>query len=698
MTNSLSPKLNNRTFDCWIIIKKTCDRGGGFLIMKPEEVKNLSKKILLVIFVIIVMFTSCSTVSETSFLQEKNELTLFVDYLNKERQKYVQPEDGYYDTIYSYMNFPKSYYTCLTENELKNLRTVKNVKGQISYEEAMYDIDIFFRMLKYSSARYDFNGGDEAYYAAKVRIEDRIKQYENKKVPVYTLAQIMSEEMGFVKDNHFKINSFQVFYKNNSQTLKYQTYLSNLFFGKDDQGYYLLENPAQYYVSCSNEDVMMVPYLSKDGSIVHTLVLYCPPVRVPSQTEIKLTEDSVNISWSPTIESSVVFQSNDYIEVENIAYCNFQDEPEIDLYQIGAKARSKDIIIVDLRQNGGQHCGGFFLGLLRHPAYQAKVGFERRTMLSHPSEIKYGQECSVVIEATPEEVLSSPGKISNCKNLIIALVNNKTGCASEDFTNYIRFINNSIIIGTNTMGHLDGGSGGEGINNGIDGFNRYLPNSGIKVTNDNGFALYYDNQDLTGKGFLPDLFVSDTGDDLVLALNMLVKNGLITEDTKETLLEKSSKYSNEDIFVPAEISDDNDNFTGKPYSCRFCEATDFEFVSEHGNRYYRCTHCKTDMDHEAMMKEVKGFWKASANGIQFTLIHGNYDSADKQIIVDNILYKPISAGNWYHESDEHVQEEFIEFDNGVIFFEKISEDKLICNLTWNGREYQNISFVRSKSI
>ena len=429
----------------------------------------------------------------------------------------------------NYMNFNPDYANSITQAEALSLVTKRDRKESVSYAEARSDVDLYFRLLRYRLGHYDVLGGDTVFYAARDAVFAKLEAYKNTNISTSTLADIIVSELGFIDDCHFSVDGHQVYYEYNTATLKYETYLSGLGFGKDADGYYQLkDNEKYYYLWCEDENATMVPMLSSNGKLSYSLVLYCPPASKPASSTVALLGPElleVTVHWKETTGKTIQ-DGLAYKETDNIAYVGLTGRSEYaekQLYMLANMAKKKDIVIVDLRSNGGIHGYEFFRGYLDEDPTIDEVACVRIGM-TNAQGLKPGEEHS--------ELLGIPngGVLHEGKNLTIVLVDNETGCAPEEFSEYFRFISNTIVIGTNTCGHLDGGTTSYGDWDGAlyDPVYLHLPNTGMEIVASANLALYGDYESMVGKGFLPDLYVESTGKALESVVAMLADQGLIS--------------------------------------------------------------------------------------------------------------------------------------------------------------------------
>lgn len=461
-------------------------------------------------------------------------LKSFIKEVDSRRSSLVRGDD--YISVFKdkYVKLEPEYSRSITKDEALALMERRERKDSVSYDEAVADVDLYFRLLRYRLGHYGYLGGDEVFFKARDAVFDKLTAFKGNNVSTSTLASILVSELGFIDDCHFGIDGHQVYYEYNTNSLKYVTYLSGLEFESDDDGYFFEDKTGKwYYSSCDNDNAMIVPMLNSKGELYYSLVLYCPPDSKPSRSVVSYVgpgDKKKTVTWDDTRYGDPNMRFG-YKETENIAYVGLVScgaEIENQLYDIARKARQKDVVIVDLRSNGGTHGYEFFKGYVDSPVSLNEVAMSRVGMTNN-FDMQPGGEHVELMD------VSGTGKVNDSKSITIVLVDNSTGCAPEEFSQYFRFINNCIVVGTNTMGHLDGGTTTWGACdwNKYDMVNLHLPNTGMEIQASTNLALYGDYESMVGKGFLPDIYVDDTSKALKYVLAMLNSEGLISNEAAD---------------------------------------------------------------------------------------------------------------------------------------------------------------------
>ena len=172
------------------------------------------------------------------------------------------------------MSVNEEYSKSISKEEALSVMINRERKDSVTYEEAVADVDLFFRLLRYRMGHYDSLGGDDVFFEARDNVLAALQGFKGKKVNTSVLSTLLSSNLGFIDDCHFEIDGHQVFYEFNSDSLVYRTYLSGLEFRKDSDGYYIEADGTRYYFdSVDTEDAKIVPMLSSEGELVYSLTL-----------------------------------------------------------------------------------------------------------------------------------------------------------------------------------------------------------------------------------------------------------------------------------------------------------------------------------------------------------------------------------------------------------------------------------------
>lgn len=171
--------------------------------------------------------------------------------------------------------------------------------GRISVDEAVYDVDFFFRALKYGYGGYYYFGEDNFKKAQEEVLSDI---FGNSRIYVFNLIQSLRNSLKFVRDGHFSIDCETSI---DDEDFRFEYYYSGLELGKDDFGYYLLDDETKWYcMPVDNPYVRVAPFLTESGYFTYSLFQFCPVTVAHENNILKLFADEetreINVTWAWT--------------------------------------------------------------------------------------------------------------------------------------------------------------------------------------------------------------------------------------------------------------------------------------------------------------------------------------------------------------------------------------------------------------
>ena len=141
-----------------------------------------------------------------------------------------------YDQLLEYIPNDPEAKALLTREEIKLLKEEREMKETlIPYDEAVADVELYFRTLKYAYALYYYFGGDEAFNAA----QQEIMAYLEGKDGIYAedLAQCIYDSLDFIRDVHNQISG-RHYGENRQQRYEYHYSAEPHDFSADEHGFY----------------------------------------------------------------------------------------------------------------------------------------------------------------------------------------------------------------------------------------------------------------------------------------------------------------------------------------------------------------------------------------------------------------------------------------------------------------------------
>lgn len=403
----------------------------------------------------------------------------------------------------------------LSAKEVNILRR-SNRQKTVTYEEAVADVDLYFRSFKYAYGAY-YYFGDKVFNEIKENVLNDLKGKTT--VTPGELDSILKKHMSVIRDGHLS----------RTHNVDYESYYCvGQHFMKEGSRYYkLIDGKKWYYEKCDSDYVTMKPFLTEKGALVYTPVWFYYRDRVPESTVMTLKSGGTRITETLTWTATEAYSGGGYqfSKEDNIAYIAIRSfsgaEGEFNKFLTSAyKVKSADIIIFDLRANGG--------GTDRYPRqwianYSGQSPSTRMMTVTRYSglfgNVPNGQEYYTSG--------GSRGKLIENDARIIILVDDKCLSAGEFAVKQLQTLDNAIVIGSQTGGcTFCCGS-----------FIRLsLPNSGVAYSM--GSTMFWLDDDENGDdiGIEPDIWC-DPGTSLEAVLMMLVRNGDTDIETAWALLQ-----------------------------------------------------------------------------------------------------------------------------------------------------------------
>lgn len=420
-----------------------------------------------------------------------------------------------------------------TDREVAELLEVKEKKSVISYEDALSDIETYFKILKSSYGAYTYFGGDEKFNEAK---KQAIQSLGNKsEVAFNDLSNSLIEALSFVRDDHFSIN-----YKRPGITelTKYvHYYASSIQFDLDGKGYYQDYDNVRWYFDEENNNTKFIsvePTLNSDGSIVYSLVFFGPKTEINLRDSLVLSSENrnktLNFEWvqskNMTVDPVEVDTDKVY-HFDNIPYIPFRrahfGRDVINNYKAaGSRVANDNYIILDARGNTGSgdpnQYGwmGSYIGDNSYMYDYKQIYSYKTSKLSLKAFESFGNRlASDYSKLGLWNVVSDQGKWIENDNHIIVLLDSQIGSSGEAMIYMLRGMDNVTFIGSNTTGCTICGMV----------FDAYLPKSGLPIRMGMMLAMPENGQNIDAIGIEPDIWCDpSTSLEAVLKMIKLFQN------------------------------------------------------------------------------------------------------------------------------------------------------------------------------
>ncbi len=426
------------------------------------------------------------------------------------------------NSLYKYDNFMGDY----IDNAAFDFTGTQPFRVHTSH--VLADVDLFFRLLKFGYAGYQYMGGDEVFLKAKEDIVAEIEK-SGEQVLRASFSNILRENLNFLQDANFLI-------ENERQFKRYSLYTDESYpFIRDDRGYYVIIENEKYYLQSTDkgrvEDYLYLS-LDREGELVYFLGIFSFSTdKVPIEIKISLSGDKGTrtetvllkiANYNPRYSTSKAYnymesQGIPVLEIRRLMATNTNLATQLQNFVRDAvKVKYSDCFIIDLRGNlGGQigygqrwlnnyigqdlYYGHFAASLCSNIALQA-----RQKVID---EVKDVDQKNRLSKALDEDRNYLPGwgpikylSLIEAKNpnTIFVFMDRFSSGACEDFICMLRRMNNVILIGENSMG----GQLIEDVGNFI------LPNTKVSVSFGSTMRMNAQLKDNEGVGCMPDIWIS----------------------------------------------------------------------------------------------------------------------------------------------------------------------------------------------
>ena len=385
-----------------------------------------------------------------------------------------------------------------------------NEDGSFSVAQVEADLQYFFDYLRSNYGLYLYFGGDEAFNAAREAIIHQVREEET--LTVERFSEILWENMRFIRDGHFSID--------NRSLLGSLTphFFIEIPFHKTENGYQTEDGKLVIAVDGYDDlDLLFKRSLSREGDIVYYPVVMmehlnrmsaCPPLQLTyadTSTQMLFSEPYQRLETDIT-ESEVTRMST----VEGI-----KSFTSIGCYmkrfsEAAKELKTEPLSIVDLRFNrGGNYTtlSEWFVNYTYRqvPAHCICIGAklpEEQDLLQGYMKLEHGK----AIFADPDDFVSND-------SLLVVLTSKRSASGAELFVDMTHNLENTLIIGENTAGCLQG-TGGMVLT---------LPYSRLKFSCGTAVNLWPEGQFSEGYGLEPDLWCPAVYSEEA-AINFLKKN------------------------------------------------------------------------------------------------------------------------------------------------------------------------------
>ena len=408
--------------------------------------------------------------------------------------------------------------------------TGRRQSGSIGRAAAEADVELFFRAIRASYGAYYYFGG-ENFDAAEAEVMDWLAARGS--VQSCELGEKLSEALDFVRDAHFFVWSSN----NRDEIFRYEYfYCEGQSWARDGDGYYkYIDGVKWHFEGFTDSRVRMEPALTRAGELCWAPVLFCRPADMgESAVTLKNAAGetmSERLVWTESGAYSESTRVPDYslLEENGIVYIserNFNlsyEELLNGFVDDAASVRDAELIIFDIRSNGGganHFCREWVENFCGQSPQLTEVWSVRVSKLYNAAMARDGLQTESGTSGFYYHTDAITGRQLPNDIPIIVLVDDTCGSSGESMLNFLKAMDNVLVVGSNSAGFQLCGN--------VRGYS--LPNSGVYFDFGTSlqFAFTTDNVDFVG--YEPDVWC-DPAYALEAALNLALRYGLADLDT-----------------------------------------------------------------------------------------------------------------------------------------------------------------------
>ena len=404
--------------------------------------------------------------------------------------------------------------------------TGRRQSGSIGRAAAEADVELFFRAIRASYGAYYYFGG-ENFDAAEAEVMDWLAARGS--VQSCELGEKLSEALDFVRDAHFFVWSSN----NRDEIFRYEYfYCTGQSWARDDGGYYkYVDGEKWYFDSFSDNRVRMEPALTRAGELCWAPVLFCRPADMgesavtlknaagETMSERLVWTESEAYSESTRVPDYNLLRENGVVYISERNFDLSYEELLNGFVDDAASVRDAELIIFDIRANGGganNFCREWVENFCGQSPQLTEAWSVRVSTLYNAALARDGLQTESGTSGFYYHTGAVTGSQLPNDIPIIVLVDDMCGSSGESMLNFLKAMDNVLVVGSNSAGFQLCGN--------VRGYS--LPNSGVYF--DFGTSLQFsfttDNVDFVG--YEPDVWC-DPAYALDAALNLALRYGLV---------------------------------------------------------------------------------------------------------------------------------------------------------------------------
>lgn len=433
------------------------------------------------------------------------ELTELMQQVNQEHRVIRKPEVNYGDFFSS--------------REVSKVEITESASpyGSVTLEQLDQDTDYLFANLKEGYGLYFYFGGDPVFNAAKEAIKQDCREIQEVTFSAY--KEVLKKNLSFIQDLHFSIGKEKI------TPITIPLFYTEMELEKTEQGYRTPDGKVVASVDgYENLDELFKRSLTREGKIVYSPITF-ESVLLGEDQNIQEKQQSLTIHYTNGESQQIISELYQKAEKGEETFRLYEKEgvPVVALNQFGfdeggdqsAKAflsaaqqlKQQPVSVIDLRRNGGGNGALPYKWLKEYSGERVTSNFYQLSLW--PIEEPVHNSRYYISKETQEELLGGKniegGAVSDIaedqfvenEELLILLTGKNTASASECFCDLAHNLENTLIIGENTMGCFRGDSNGVMLT---------LPYSFVPVGFGHSIHVFPENYFTEGHGFEPDLW------------------------------------------------------------------------------------------------------------------------------------------------------------------------------------------------
>ena len=443
----------------------------------------MMKKIISTLLVAAILtLAGCSTIPQPTMEELMSEV-------NAEHQAVEKPEVAV---------APYSQYVAPRGSVEQDLTPAEpNPDGSLSVEQAQFDINSLFDMMRKSYGLYDFYGGAEVFDAAR---QQELADCESAQaLDADVLQQIILDNLSFITDQHFLVGG-----EHPSSSI-YPCFFTEVAFQKTEDGYSTADGKlVESMDGQDNLDELFKRSLTREGEIVYW------PITFAESEDAKNDPPSLTVHYTDGSKQTLTAMAYESPEADpEVEDVELHDEEGIPVlyakwvasqdFANSALEMQEEANMVNLTGNGGGYMpmvSEWWENYVGETVPTNHFSIYTQQNMGTKGFVGMEDEMGVQVMDGWSLVNTHPDSFIENENLLVILTSKKTASAAEMFVDLSHNVENTLVIGENTAGCLTG--------NAASPFQ--LMYSRIEVSYGNMVTIFPEGDFAEGYGYEPDLW------------------------------------------------------------------------------------------------------------------------------------------------------------------------------------------------